>query len=189
VIDKDARACPRIMAIGTRPGRVRLAATARREFHPDHPLGCHRRRRRRIPDRVVFAHLVDALVDGSGYERIATEASSDATVRRRLWQWAEAGTAEQVHAIALAAYDQIIGLQMADITTDGCITKAPCGGEKAGTSPVDRRKGGLKRSIATDATGVPLSIVSPGANRDDSPLLGPTLHAATVQVAATGPMT
>ncbi len=39
----------------------------RGEFHPDHPLGCHRRR---IPDRVVFEHLVDALVHGSGYERI-----------------------------------------------------------------------------------------------------------------------
>ena len=35
----------------------------RSEFHPDHPLGCHRRR---IPDRVVFEHLVDALVHGSG---------------------------------------------------------------------------------------------------------------------------
>ena len=30
---------------------------------PTHPLGCHRRR---IPDRVVFAHVVAALVHGSG---------------------------------------------------------------------------------------------------------------------------
>ena len=43
----------------------------RGEFHPEHPLGCHRRR---IPDRVVFEHVVDALVHGSGYERIATPA-------------------------------------------------------------------------------------------------------------------
>ena len=53
----------------------------RDEFHPEHPLGCHRRR---IPDRVVFAHLVDALVHGSGYERIATVGCSDSTIRRRL---------------------------------------------------------------------------------------------------------
>jgi hypothetical protein len=40
---------------------------------------------------------------------------------------------------------------------------------------VDRRKGGLKRSTATDATGIPLgAVVAPG-NRHDSPLLGPTL--------------
>lgn len=151
----------------------------RGEFHPDHPLGCHRRR---IPDRVVFEHLVDALVHGSGYERIASAACSDSTIRRRLKQWSTAGIAEQVHAIALAAYDQIIGLQLADISADGCITKAPCGGEKAGPSPVDRRKGGLKRSVATDAAGVPLGIASAGANRHDSPLLAPTLHAATGQV-------
>jgi hypothetical protein len=35
----------------------------RGEFHPDHPLGCHRRR---IPDRIVFEHVIDALVHGSG---------------------------------------------------------------------------------------------------------------------------
>jgi hypothetical protein len=51
------------------------------EFHPSHPLGCHRRR---IPDRVVFEHVVDALVHGSGYERIASGKCSDATIRRRL---------------------------------------------------------------------------------------------------------
>ncbi len=85
-------------------------------------------------------------------------------------------------AAALATYDQIIGLQLADTTADGCITKAPCGGDKAGPSPVDRRKGGLKRSVATDGAGVPLGIVSAGANRPDSPLLGPTLQAATDQV-------
>src|SRR5258706_1305550 len=123
----------------------------RGEFHPEHPLGCHRRR---IPDRVVFEHLVAALVHGSGYERIATVGCSDSTIRRRLKLWSGAGIAEQVHAVALAAYDRIIGLHLADIAADGCITKAPCGGEKAGPSPVDRRKGGLKRSAAPEGTGV-----------------------------------
>lgn len=154
------------------------------EFHPDHPLGCHRRR---IPDRTVFEHIVAALVHGSGYERIATEQCSATTIRRRLRQWAERGIAAQVHAIALAAYDRIIGLRLSDVGVDGCITKAPCGGDKAGPSPVDRRKGGLKRSLATEAAGVPLGVVSAGANRHDSPLLGPTLAAADQQVAATWP--
>ena len=35
---------------------------------PTHPLGCHRER---IADRLVFEHVVAALVHGSGYERIA----------------------------------------------------------------------------------------------------------------------
>ena len=58
---------------------------------------------------------------------------------------------------------------------DGSITKAPCGGERAGHSPVDRGKGGLKRSVLTDAGGLPLHVVSAPANRHDSPLLAPTL--------------
>jgi hypothetical protein len=49
--------------------------------------------------------------------------------------------------------------------------------------PVDRRKGGLKRSTATDGYGIPLEIASAGANRHDSPLLAPTLAAAFTQVA------
>jgi hypothetical protein len=94
----------------------------------------------------------------------------------------EAGVAQRVHAITLAAYDLIIGLDLDDLSGDGCITKAPCGGDKAGPSPVDRRKGGLKRSVATEATGVPPGIVSAGANRHDSPPLAPTLAATQTQV-------
>ena len=148
-------------------------------FDPAHPLGCHRRR---IPDRVVFEHVVAALVHGSGYERIASDRCSDRTIRRRLKAWAAAGIGQQVHALALAAYDRMIGLELGDIAVDACITKAPCGGDCAGPSPVDRRKGGLKRSVATEDYGVPLGIIAAGAHRHDSPLLAPTLHAARHQL-------
>lgn len=144
----------------------------RSRFSPTHPLGCHRER---IPDRVVFEHVIAALVHGSGYERIAGPGCSDATIRRRLKEWATAGVSEQVHALALQAYDRMIGLELEDLAVDGCITKAPSGGEVAGRSPVDRGKQGLKRSLVTDAAGIPLHVVSAGANRHDAPLLGPTL--------------
>jgi hypothetical protein len=104
---------------------------------PAHPLGCHRKR---IPDRVVFDHVVAALVHGSGYERIATPGCSDRTIRRRVRAWAEAGAAEQLHAMVLAQYDRLIGRDLDELAVDGCITKAPCGGERAGRSPVDRGK-------------------------------------------------
>ena len=149
-----------------------LIGGERPPFDPGHPLGCHRRR---IRDRVVFEHVVAALVHGSGYERIATPGCSDRTIRRRLKAWAALGIGEQVHALALRAYDQMIGLELCDVAVDGCITKAPCGGECAGPSPVDRRKGGLKRSVATEDYGIPLGIACAGANRHDSPLLAPTL--------------
>jgi transposase len=139
---------------------------------PTHPLGCHRPR---IADRVIFEHVIAALVHGSGYERIASPGCSDRTIRRRLHEWAAAGLAEQVQTLALRAYDRMIGLDLEDLAVDGCLTKAPGGGEVAGRSPVDRGKQGLKRSIVTDGTGIPLHVVSAGANRHDSPLLGPTL--------------
>jgi hypothetical protein len=65
---------------------------------------------------------------------------------------------------------------------DGCLTKAPRGGERAGPSPVDPRKGGLKRSVASDGYGIPPGIASAGANRHDSPLLAPTLETASQQL-------
>lgn len=139
---------------------------------PSHPLGCHRRR---VPDRVVFEHVVSALVHGSGYERIASPGCSDRTIRRRVRAWAEDGLAEHLHRLALEQYDHLIGIELADVVVDGCITKAPGGGEKAGRSPVDRGKQGLKRSTLTDANGIPLHLVSAGANRHDAPLLAPTL--------------
>jgi transposase len=141
---------------------------ARPEVSPTHPLGCHRR-------RVVFEHVVAALVHGSGYERIASPGCSDRTIRRRVREWAEAGLAQRLHALVLAQYDWMIGIEVEDVAVDGCITKAPCGGEVSGRSPVDRGKQGLKRSTLTDATGVPLQLVAAGANRHDAPLLGPTL--------------
>jgi hypothetical protein len=139
---------------------------------PTHPLGCHRRR---VPDRVVFEHVIAALVHGTGYERIASKGCSDRTIRRRLQEWAAAGLSDQVHSLALCAYDRMIGLDLEDLAVDGCITKAPSGGEVAGRSPVDRSKQGLKRSVVTDGAGIPLHVVTAGANRNDSPLLGATL--------------
>ena len=44
----------------------------------DHPLGCHRPR---IPDRRVFEKLVQVLVFGCAYYRIADEGCSATTLR------------------------------------------------------------------------------------------------------------
>jgi transposase len=139
---------------------------------PTHPLGCHRPG---VPDRVVFEHVVAALVHGSGYERLASPGCSDRTIRRRLKEWALAGLSETLHTLALDQYDRLIGLDLGDLAVDGCITKAPGGGEKAGRSPVDRGKQGLKRSTVTEGAGVPLHLEAAGANRHDAPLLQPTL--------------
>jgi len=138
----------------------------------EHPLGCHRRR---VPERVVFDRLVQMLVFGGAYERIADEACSATTLRRRRDEWIAAGLMTALHSLTLDAYDQMIGLQLGDVGVDGCITTAPGGGELAGKSPVDRGKQGLKRSLVVDAAGIPLGTITAPANQHDSPLLEPTL--------------
>jgi transposase len=140
----------------------------------DHPLGCHRSR---IPDRIVFDKLVQVLVFGCAYWRIADESCSDTTLRRRRDEWIDLGVMDALLELALEVYDRVIGLELADVAVDGCITKAPWGGEKARRSPVDRGKQGTKRSTAVDANGIPLGIVTAPANRHDSPLLTETLDA------------
>ena len=141
----------------------------------DHPLGCHRPR---IPDRVAFEKLVQVLVFGCAYERISDESCSASTLRRRRDEWIEAGVMEALEGMALESYDRTIGLELCEVAVDGCITKAPCGGEKAGKSPVDRGKQGIKRSTVVDADGVPLGVITAPANRHDSSLLSETLHTA-----------
>src|SRR5215208_4024817 len=84
---------------------------------------------------------------------------------------------EALEEMALESYDRIIGLDTAEVAVDCCITKAPCGGHKAGRSLVDRGKRGIKRSVVVDAEGIPLGVVSAPANRHDWSLLAPTLDA------------
>src|SRR5215204_5771816 len=72
------------------------------ERRTDHPLGCHRSR---IPER-----LVQVLVFGCAYERIADESCSESTLRRRRDEWIEFGVMERLRGICLEAYDRLVGL-------------------------------------------------------------------------------
>jgi transposase len=145
---------------------------SREPFVPTHPWGCHRRR---ISDRIVFDKLIQVLRFGCSYQAIADTTCSATTIRDRRDEWIKLGVFAELARIAREAYDRIVGLLLDDIAVDGCITKAPGGGECAGPSPVDRRKQGLKRSVLVEGYGIPLGRVLAGANRHDSPLLGPTL--------------
>jgi transposase len=155
------------------PLRVQIAALL--PSRPDtHPLGCHRPR---VPDRIVFDKLIQVLVFGCGYRRIADASCSATTLRRRRDEWIALGVAEQVRLLVLGAYDQLFGLELEQLAVDSCTTKAPCGGQVAGPSPTDRRKQGLKRSVAVEAGGIPLATLPAPANRRDDGLLAATLDA------------
>jgi transposase len=141
-------------------------------YDPAHPLGCHRPR---IADRIIFEKLVQVLRFGCSYESIAGRGCSATTIRTRRNEWIKDGIFAGLKKIALGAYDRIVGLLLQELAIDGCITKAPGGGECAGRSPVDRGKLGMKRSSMVEGYGIPLDRVLAPANRHDSPLLAPTL--------------
>ena len=74
----------------------------------DHPLGCHRPR---IPDCVVFEKLVQVLVFGCAYWRIADRSCSATTLRRRREEWIASGVIDSLRQMALEAYDRMVGLE------------------------------------------------------------------------------
>ncbi|HEX3923079.1 MAG TPA: IS5 family transposase [Streptosporangiaceae bacterium] len=150
-------------------------------YDPAHPLGCHRPR---IGDRVIFEKLIQVLRFGCSYASIADCTCGATTIRDRRDEWIRAGIFAELNKIARESYDRMVGLILEELAVDGCITKAPGGGECAGPSPVDRRKLGMKRSLLAEGYGIPLGRVLAPANRHDSPLLAPTLDT----LARTGPL-
>jgi transposase len=144
-----------------------------------HPLGCHRPR---IADRACFAALLLRLVTGCSWDVAARfSPASETTLRRRRDEWVAAGVFDALVAEALAGYDRIIGLDLSEVSIDGSLHKAPCGGEGTGPNPTDRAKRGWKWSLATDRWGIPIGWASAGANRHDIRLLDPTLDAVAAR--------
>lgn len=95
--------------------------------------------------------------------------------------WADSGIFEKMWRIALETYDQLKGLDWEWQSIDGAITKAPLGGEATGKNPTDRSKIGTKWSLMTEANGIPVAVVSAGANIVDKQLLESTLQAVVIE--------
>jgi transposase len=142
-----------------------------------HPLGCHRSR---TPDYLCFRGIMIRLVTGSSWvdiEAILNREVSDTTLRTRRDEWIKAGVFDRLETEARTAYDRIIELDLSDVAIDGSLHKAPCGGEGTGKNPTDRAKLGWKWSLAVDAAGIPIAWAINGANRNDIPMLEPTIDA------------
>ena len=139
----------------------------------EHPLGRHRPR---ISDRDCFEAILLRLVTGCSWDVAGRLGKgSEATLRRRRGEWVALGVCVRLVDEAIAGFDKVIGLDLSDVSLDGSLHKAPCGGERTGPNPTDRGKTGWKWSVAADTNGVPIGWVSDGAHCRDSILLAPTL--------------
>src|SRR5262249_26090009 len=134
--------------------------------------------RPRIPDRACFEGILCRLVTGCSWD-VAGRIShtSESTLRRRRDAWVAARVFCGLVEEALAAYDPIIGLVLAELEVDGSQHKAPVGGEGTGPKWTDRGRSGWKWSIAPGSDGIPVGWVSAAANRNDCTLLASTLDA------------
>jgi putative transposase len=125
-----------------------------------------------VPFRQIFDAIIHVLRTGGHWSALPRErfGAAPTTVHGRFRQWTEAGHFRQIWKVMLETYDDALGIDWKWLSMDGCITKAPLGGEETGKSPVDRGKLGTKRSVLIDGRGAPLSVVVAGANRHDKTL-------------------
>jgi putative transposase len=62
----------------------------------------------------------------------------------------------------------------------GVKPRPPSGGKNTGKNPTDRGKLGAKRSLLTEAAGVPVGLAIAGANRHDMQLVKPTIESIPI---------
>jgi putative transposase len=160
-----------------------------RELLPEHknihPFGGGRPR---TPDRVCLEAILFVLRTGCQWKALdATRFCPGSTAHDRFQEWVEAGVFQDLWEAGLMAYDEIAGLDWSWLAMDGCMTKAPLGGEKTGKNPTDRGKRGVKRSLLVEAQGIPVGLAVAGANRNDMKLVRQTLESIPADAARPEP--
>jgi transposase len=99
----------------------------------EHPLGCHNPR---VPARNAMNAILFVLRTGCQWNALrATGICSSSSAHRRFLEWTEAGVFAEAWALALADYDEFLGVDWSWLSMDGAMTKAPLGGEKNGAKP------------------------------------------------------
>jgi transposase len=100
---------------------------------------------------------------------------SGQTCRRCLRRWQRAGVWQRIFEKLLAELQAKHKIDWYRTLVDSASVRAPCGGEKTGPNPTDRRKLGSKHHMLTDANGIPLAVILTEANRHDVTQLLPLL--------------
>ena len=110
----------------------------------------------------------------------ATGICSSSSAHRRFQEWEQAGVFHEFWRKGLLEYDEVVGIDWDWLAADGAMGKAPLGGPKTGPNPTDRAKR-AKRSVLTEAAGVPIGLAHEGANRHDQKLLAATIASIPIE--------
>lgn len=139
--------------------------------------------RPRLDLRAVANAIFYVLRTGCQWLSLKREAygCSGRSAHRYFQNWVDQGVFLRLWQSGLQEYDDLKGIKWAWQPADGATCKSPLGGKATGANPTDRAKMGTKRSLQTDADGVPIGIVIDGANRNDHKLLEATLESTPVR--------
>ncbi len=135
-----------------------------------------------VPDRTCANGIFYVLRTGCQWKALdATGICSGSTAHLRFQEWAAAGVFLRLWQSGLERYDELKGLDWSWLSMDGAMTKSPLGGGETGPNPTDRGKTGVKRSLLTDAQGIPVGVAVAGANRHDMKLVRAMVESLAVQ--------
>jgi putative transposase len=126
---------------------------------------------RRVADAIFYR-----MRTGCQWKAIPPSLCPGSTAFSYFKQWVDKGVFAKLWKLALEEYDELVGLDWRWQSVDGAMTKAPLGGESTGKNPTDRGKKGVKRSLMTDADGIPVGLAVDGANVHDIRLLQLTIE-------------
>jgi len=88
------------------------------------------------PDRVCMEAILFVLRTGCQWKALdATRFCPGSTAHDRFQQWVQAGVFLTMWQTSLEAFDELDGLDWSWLSMDGCMTKAPLGGEKDREKP------------------------------------------------------
>ena len=106
------------------------------------------------PDRVCMDAIFFVLRTGCPWKALdATVFCPGSTAHDRFQQWVAAGVFFQMWKAGLLEYDCLKGIDWSWLSMDGCMTKAPLGGEKDGQKPHRSRQEGRQTQLAGRGAG------------------------------------
>ena len=120
-----------------------------------------------MPNRDAFFAIFYIMCTGIQWKALPRSLGASSTVHDRFQAWTRIGVFEELWRLGLWEYHTDVGLDFEWQSLDGCIIKAPLGGEATGRNPTDRGKQGTKRHLLVEAGGLPIGLVVTGANRHD----------------------
>ena len=136
--------------------------------------------RKPLPARQIFEAIIFVLRTGIQWKALPKEFGSSSSIHRYFQKWQRANFFTTLWKEGLMVYDEIKGIDWEWQSIDGTLLKAPLALDCVGANPTNRGRNGRKRSLLTDANGMPLAIVSSGANTHDVTLLEKTLDSIVV---------